>query len=143
MKAGFAMFAVAAGALSLAGAAPALAEKVHYTAELNGASEVPANTTGGKGMVNAELDTTTRSFTYTATYSGLTGPAAAAHFHGPAAAGSNAPPVIMIKNLASPIKGTQVLTPEQMADLQSGKWYFNVHTKANPGGEIRGQLGKP
>jgi hypothetical protein len=49
----------------------------------------------------------------------------------------------MIKSLPSPIKGKEVLTPEQMADLQSGKWYFNVHTKANPGGEIRGQLGKP
>lgn len=142
MKVGFAIFA-AAGAIALAGAVPALAETVHYTAELNGKSEVPANTTTGKGMVKAELDTGTRAFTYTVTYSGLTGPAAAAHFHGPAAADANAPPVITVKELASPIKGKDVLTPEQMADLQAGKWYFNLHTKAHPSGEIRGQLGKP
>ena len=61
----------------------------------------------------------------------------------PSAKSGNAAPVIAIKNLASPIKGKEVLTPEQMADLQAGKWYFNVHTKANPGGEIRGQLAKP
>ena len=142
MKTGFAIFATA-GAIALAGAVPALAETVHYTAELSGKSEVPANATAGKGMVKAELDTATRAFSYTITYSGLTGPAAAAHFHGPAAAGANAPPIITIKSLASPIKGKDVLTPEQMADLQAGKWYFNVHTKANPAGEIRGQLGKP
>ncbi|WP_019832148.1 CHRD domain-containing protein [Sphingomonas sp. PR090111-T3T-6A] len=142
MKVGFATLA-AVSAICLTGAAPALAETVHYSAQLDGKSEVPANTTGGKGVVKAELNTATRAFTYTITYSGLTGPASAAHFHGPAAAGVNAPPVIAIKSLASPIKGKEVLTPEQMADLQAGKWYFNVHTKANPGGEIRGQLAKP
>ncbi|NIJ34261.1 CHRD domain-containing protein [Sphingomonas oligoaromativorans] len=142
MNVGFATLA-AAGALCLTAAAPALAETVHYTAQLDGKSEVPANATAGKGSVKAELNTATRAFTYTITYSGLTGPASAAHFHGPAAAGVNAPPVIAIKNLASPIKGKEVLTPEQVADLQAGKWYFNVHTKANPGGEIRGQLAKP
>jgi hypothetical protein len=94
----------------------------------------------GKGTVSADLDTTSRNFTYVATYSGLTGPAVAAHFHGPAVAGANAPPVIMIKDLGSPIKGSAVLTPAQMTDLQAGKWYFNVHTKAHPTGEIRGQL---
>jgi len=32
------------------------------------------------------------------------------------------------------------MTPAQMADLQAGKCYVNIHTAANPGGEIRGQL---
>ena len=30
----------------------------------------------------------------------------------------------------------------QAADLQAGKWYFNIHTAANKGGEIRGQVMK-
>ena len=40
----------------------------------------------------------------------------------------------------SPITGTATLTPAQAADLAAGKWYVNLHTAANPGGEIRGQV---
>jgi len=36
--------------------------------------------------------------------------------------------------------GTAVLTDAQIADLTAGKWYANIHTQANPGGEIRGQV---
>ena len=142
MKSGFAaMFA--AGAVVMAAASPLQAQTVHYSVALTGASEVPPNSTAGTGTVEADLDTATRTFSYTVTYAGLTGPAVAAHFHGPAATGANAPPVIAIKDLASPIKGSAMLTADQMADLQAGKWYFNVHTKAHPGGEIRGQLTAP
>ncbi len=63
-----------------------------------------------------------------------------AHFHGPAAAGVNAPPIITMKTLPSPIKGTATLTDAQIDDLKAGNWYFNVHTAAHPPGEIRGQL---
>ena len=42
----------------------------------------------------------------------------------------------------NPIKGEATLTDAQAADLQAGKWYFNVHTAANKGGEIRGQVMK-
>lgn len=133
--------ATIAGAMLAVGlAGPLQAKTIHYTAALSGAAEVPPNTTSGTGKVQADLDTTTRKFTYTVIYSGLTGAAVAAHFHGPAAPGTNAPPIIAIKNLASPIKGNATLTADQMGDLQAGKWYFNVHTKAHPGGEIRGQL---
>ena len=34
------------------------------------------------------------------------------------------------------------LTDAQIADLVAGKWYFNIHTAANPGGEVRGQVTK-
>jgi hypothetical protein len=63
-----------------------------------------------------------------------------AHFHGPAAAGANAGVVLPFANPASPIEGQATLTPAQAADLSAGKWYANVHTAANPGGEIRGQM---
>ncbi len=56
------------------------------------------------------------------TYKDLSGPATAAHFHGPAAAGANAPPVVPIPpdKLASPIKGEATLTDAQAADLEAG-----------------------
>jgi hypothetical protein len=34
------------------------------------------------------------------------------------------------------------LTDEQAAELLAGKWYFNIHTAANKGGEIRGAVTK-
>jgi hypothetical protein len=66
----------------------------------------------------------------------------AAHIHGPAEPGANAPPVVPFANAASPITGTATLTDVQAADLAAGKWYVNVHTAANRGGEIRGQIVK-
>ena len=130
-----------AAAVLLAGGV-ASAETLHFTTALKGADEVPANTTAGTGKVSASLDTATKVFTYKVTYSGLTGPATMAHFHGPAAPGANAPPVVPVPagSLANPIKGTATLQDSQIADLKSGKWYFNIHTAAHPGGEIRGQL---
>ena len=78
---------------------------------------------------------------WTVNYSGLTGPATGAHFHGPAAISENAGVVVPLTgSLASPITGSATLTDAQAADLMAGKWYFNVHTAANPGGEIRGQV---
>ncbi len=46
----------------------------------------------------------------------------------------------MVKDPSSPIGGSVRLTEAQQADLLAGRWYFNVHTQASPGGEIRGQL---
>jgi hypothetical protein len=45
-------------------------------------------------------------------------------------------------NPTSPAKGTATLTDAQAADLQAGRWYINIHTAANRGGEIRGQVVK-
>ncbi|TIW91192.1 CHRD domain-containing protein, partial [Mesorhizobium sp.] len=75
-------------------------------------------------------------------YSGLSGPAVAAHIHGPADMGANADPVIPLKKLKSPIKGSATLTDAQAADLEAGKYYVNVHTAKNKDGEIRGQIEK-
>jgi hypothetical protein len=132
---------LAAAAVLLA-AAPAGAETLHFATSLKGPDEVPANTTTGTGKVSAELNTATKTFSYKVTYSGLTGAATMAHFHGPAAPGVNAPPVVPVPkaDLANPMTGTATLTDAQIADLEAGKWYFNIHTAAHPGGEIRGQL---
>jgi hypothetical protein len=118
------------------------AETVNLKATLNTASEVPAKTGDGSGTLTATLDTSTHELKYHVDFTGLSGPATAAHFHGPAAAGANAGPQVPVKTtpIASPIEGTATLTPAQEKDLMDGKWYFNVHTKANPGGEIRGQV---
>jgi hypothetical protein len=130
----------AAAALALFGAGGAGAATLHFSAKLDGASEVPANSSAGTGQVTATLDTTSKVFAYDATYAGLTGPGLAAHFHGPAAPGANAGVVIPVSHPASPIHGVATLTDAQIADLEAGKWYFNVHTAANKGGEIRGQV---
>lgn len=118
----------------------AQAETVAFNATMNGATEVPPKTTDGKGTASASLDTTTKVLTYGVQYTGLSGPATAAHFHGPAEPGANAPVVMPFPTPTSPIQGTATLTEPQMADLMAGKWYANVHTAANPAGEIRGQL---
>jgi hypothetical protein len=116
------------------------AETVKLTATLAPATNVNSN---GNGNLTATLDTSTRKLTYEVTYTGLSGPATAAHFHGPADPGQDAGPQVPVKgSVASPIKGSATLTEQQMNDLLAGKYYFNVHTKANPKGEIRGQVMK-
>ena len=122
----------------------AQAATVNLMANLKASSEVPPKTGSGTGALTATLDTTTNELTYHVTFDGLTGAATAAHFHGPAAPGANAGPQVAVKMspIASPIDGTATLTPEQAKDLLAGKWYFNIHTAANPGGEIRGQVMK-
>ena len=129
-----AVFAV--GSFSVASAAT-----LNFSATMTAASEVPSTTSAGSGDALATLDTATKALTYTVTFQNLTGPATAAHFHGPAAAGANAGVVVPLGNTpTSPIHGSKVLTDAQIADLEAGKWYVNVHTAANPGGEIRGQV---
>jgi CHRD domain len=135
------MLATLALGTAIAFAGPAFAEKLKAT--LDGASEVPANTSAGKGTADIDYDAASKKLTWKLTYSGLTGPATAAHFHGPAEAGKNAGVAVAIPGAtASPAEGSATLTDAQAADLIAGKYYVNVHTAANPGGEIRGQVTK-
>ena len=108
-------------------------------ATLNGASQVPPNTSSGTGSAAIKLDGDMLSWTIV--YSGLTGPVTGAHFHGPAAPGVNSGVVVPFAgSLGSPITGSKQLTAAQIAQLKAGLWYLNLHTAANPGGEIRGQV---
>lgn len=121
-------------------AAPAYAEMSNFTAELTAEAAGAADSTA-TGSLEATYDSETMEFTWTATYDGLTGPATAAHFHGPAAEGEDAGPVVPIEgDLASPIEGSATLTDEQVTQLMDGLWYLNIHTEQYPGGEIRGQV---
>jgi hypothetical protein len=131
--------AAAALAAALLAAGAAHAEIVHFSADLTGAQEVPPNSSAGKGQVIAELETNEHTLTYRVTYSGLTGTPTMAHFHGPAAPGADAPPQVTVPDPVH-ISGAVLLTAEQTDELMAGKWYFNIHTQANPTGEIRGQL---
>lgn len=121
----------------------AFAETVNLKASLNASASVPPTNSSGTGNLQATYDTATKELTYTVTYSGLTGNATAAHFHGPADPDKTAGVVVPVQgSVAPPIKGTATLTDAQAADLLVGKWYFNIHTEANRPGEIRGQVTK-
>lgn len=115
-----------------------------FTSRLNGSSEVPPNATTGFGYGRVALNAAETQITVSMYWNGLTGNATAGHIHGPAAANANGP---IIFNLApsatangSVVNSTFAVTPAQVTEMKSGLWYFNIHTAANPGGEIRGQI---
>ena len=139
----------AASAVLLASTSRSEAAPTTFKASHGGKDEVPSNTTGGTASVTVTYDPATKKLTWDGTYNGLTGPVTAAHIHGPADPGKNAPPVVWLTKkgdqnpeFASPFKGSAELTDDQAKDLLAGKYYVNIHTKANPAGEIRGQLVK-
>lgn len=114
----------------------------NISATLSGANEVPAVTTNGTGTATGTYDAGTNTLTYNVSWSNLSGDATIAHFHGPAAAGTNATPVVPFTFTAGATSatGTATLTDAQETDLLNGLWYANVHTAAHGGGEIRGQV---
>ncbi|GEC14169.1 CHRD domain-containing protein [Nitrobacter winogradskyi] len=141
MKANTGLLAVLTLAVAVTLAGHASAEKLK--AMLNGASEVPPNTSKGSGALDAHYDAASKKLAWKLTYSGLTGPVTAAHFHGPADVGQNAGIVVTIPEATSSTsEGSATLTDAQAADLLAGRYYVNVHTADHPGGEIRGQVTK-
>ena len=138
--------AILAG-LAMAGllaASPASAETIKYRAMISPSTEVPPVTNSkATGTLSATYDTDSKTLTYEVAYADLTGPALMAHFHGPAPAGKNAGVMVPIDgDLASPLKGSVKLTEDQAKALANGDLYFNIHTPANKGGEMRGQVVK-
>ena len=133
------MLATLARGAARALAGPALADKMKVTRDGKGAAVASA----GKGTADLDYDPASKKLSWKLTYSGLSGPATMAHFHGPAAPGANAGVAVAIPNAtSSPVEGSATLTDAQAADLMAGKYYINVHTAANPAGEIRGQVTK-
>ena len=117
--------------------------------------EVPvchAAAPGAQGTANVTLSPDESSLTATVNYSGLSGPATAAHIHA-GKAGVAGPVVLPFGgDLSSPITKTftaadYVAAPNAPPDfpsfvqsLKSGGAYVNVHTAACKPGEIRGQI---
>lgn len=122
-----------------------------YGGPLSGAQEVPAvaTTASGQGTVVVSADGST--ITYLVTFSGLSGTVNAAHIH-TGAVGANGGVILPLTAGPSPMSGTltsanfaasgSVTTFAQaVAAIRAGTTYFNLHTTANPGGELRGQIG--
>src|SRR5246127_5921705 len=116
------MFATVAFAAAAAFAGPAFAEK--FKATLDAKSEVPPNASAGTGTADIDYDPAPKKLSWKLTYSGLSGPATAAHFHGPAEAGKNGGVAVAIPNAtSSPAEGSATLTDAQAGDLISGQAY--------------------
>ena len=105
---------------------------------LTGAEEVPAVTTTATGNATVDIKPD-RSVSATVTVSGMT--ATASHIH-EGAAGANGPVIVPFTKDGDTYKAPAgaKLTPDQLKEFKAGNTYFNVHSDANKGGEIRGQL---
>lgn len=114
------------------------------TGTFSGAQEVPAVTSAATGNFTGTFDKATRELRFTITYSGLT--PTVAHLH-TGAPGANGPVFLPFPfnnatstGFESPITGTSILSPAQAAALQAAGVYANLHSAAQPGGEIRANL---
>jgi CHRD domain/Secretion system C-terminal sorting domain len=113
--------------------------KMLFQARLNAMNEVPTNGSIAKGLITAVV--VGNEVTINAVFDSLTGPVTACHFH-KAVAGVNGG---AIANYVTSVRGNRLylkttLTNAQIGDMMEDSMYFNVHTAANPGGEIRGQM---
>jgi hypothetical protein len=127
---------------------------VTYTSQMSAANEKPnTNSSTATGTATYTLKGNTLSFVVTV--NGLTGPATASHIHVGAAAVAG--PVIVpfvtgsvqsgnvtsgtIDLSTTVSNGTSTITGDSLKVLlNNGNAYTNVHTAANGGGEIRGQI---
>ena len=118
---------------------------------LSGAQEVPAVVTGATGEGTLVISADGSTLTYVVTFSGLSGAPVAAHIH-IGEAGVAGGVILPLVASASPMVGTLTASnftasgaittfAQAVAAIQAGNTYFNIHTAAHPGGEIRGQIG--
>lgn len=135
--------------------AAAVSQAQSYMASLDGAQDGGGARTGS-GIFNMTL--TGDVLTITGEFSGLSGTFRDAHIHGAALPGVNAgvlyglaSQITLVPDLkAGTINATVQLVnnannrgftiEQQLAQLNSGQWYFNIHSSTFTGGEIRGQI---
>ena len=126
----------------LAIAGPSVAANVDLKADLKASSEVPPTDSKGTGSVTATFDTASKRLSWKGSVAGLSGPSTAAHFHN-GEVGKNGGVAVPIAGAdKGAFEGSATLTDAQAEELMAGKWYVNVHTVANKGGELRGQVTK-
>ena len=113
---------------------------LHFVSIITGSGEIPPTTSTGFGLGSFVFSEAGDSVQYKAIVTGLTGPITATHLHygNVSTNGSVIIPLSFNKNV---ISGTAALPTHFLDSLFAGSVYFNVHTAANPGGEVRGQLG--
>lgn len=147
-----------AAALMIVPAAAHAQSTVRFSATLTGDNETPGLLTGAAGNVRIAADTVNREFTVDLSVYNLAANSTAAHIHvGPKGI---AGPVIVDFAIPRGVVGDFVVTfrtgggatfharPELgintfddlIQAMMNGNAYVNVHTSANPAGEIRGQL---
>src|SRR5207249_570505 len=109
---------------------------------MNAASEVPVvGNSAGTGIGALSLEGS--NLNYYISFSGLSGPATAGHFHAPATPTNTAGVLIALSPpaaVAGAFSGSVFLTLSQITNFINGLAYLNIHTSLNPGGEIRGQV---
>lgn len=139
-------------ALILVSAVNAQAAVIEFASILNGASETPPNASPGTGSAFVLFDDATKQLVWNLSFSGLLAPVTAAHIHtgaagvaGPVAFGIDAAsnPGVFVDGIGKTtgiFAGVSVLSLAQETSLFAGDLYFNLHTSAFPGGEIRGQI---
>lgn len=149
--------AVSVASLFLLGAcAETTAPANSFTATLRGESEVPAVVTTATGTATFTISGT--NINYTVTWTGLSGNASVSHIHVGAAGATGSVRLNLCgttgiaacpTGTAASITGVAALaapyltgvTPEVLLEnLRNFGAYANVHTAANTGGEIRGQI---
>jgi len=119
--------------------------RIPLSAWFTSAAEHPTNSSTATAFGIFALDENT--LTLNISYTGLSGPAFAAHIHGPTNTSGDASVLIDLGpynggawGTSGTVSGVILLTDEQKAMVLGGLTYANFHTAANPGGEIRGQI---
>jgi CHRD domain len=117
---------------------------IKYDLILTGENHTPAVNNAGRGTFTGTYDKSTKTMTYTATWTLNNGAIATmAHFHGPASSTQNAGIQIgmfMAQNTTGNFSGTATLSATQETDLLAGRWYINIHSTLNGSGALRVQL---
>lgn len=111
-----------------------------WTASMDPSHEVPPTATTGAGNGKVTLNKTEDSALVSINWWGVSAPVTAWHVHCPGPVGIDGP---IAFDPASTVPGSNLkwnISPTDVGHLQAGNCYLNVHTTANPGGEIRGQL---
>jgi hypothetical protein len=130
----------------LLGATQAAANIIVYSVGLFGTESVPVNASTASGFATVTVDDVANTVAVVLSFSGLTGGnASAAHIHCCVATTANGPVVIPFTGFPAATSGTYSNTflgvsAANIAGIEAGLAYINIHNAIFPGGEIRGNI---